>query len=101
MVTFIKRVNNQTTANEKAPLSAEANNSFTVDKRPKVRVKEVFPKCFIHVEIVQGDMNSVMVLTSPVKETRLKVQVVDLLLRGRLEPDVEVNLAMGYTNTHL
>lgn len=46
-------------------------------------------------------MYSAKVLTSPVKEMCLKVQVVDLLLRGRLGPDVEVNLASCYTNTHL
>lgn len=60
-----------------------ANSIFTVDKRPKGKVKEVFPKCFIHVERVQGDrklMYSVKVLTSPVKETCFKVQVVDPLL---------------------
>lgn len=40
-------------------------------------------RVFIHVEKVQGDrklMYSVKVLTSPVKETCLKVQVVDPLL---------------------
>lgn len=59
------------------------NKSFSVDKRPKVRVKVTFPKCFIHVEIVERDrkcMYSVIVLTRPVKETCLKVQVVDLPL---------------------
>ncbi len=44
---------------------------------------------------------SVMVHTSPAKKTCLKVQVVDLPLRERLWPDVEVDLALCYTNTHL
>lgn len=50
-----------------------ANNVLTVGKRPKV-------KCFIRVETVQGDIVSVMVLTSPAGETSLKVQIVDFLL---------------------
>lgn len=66
------------------------------------RIKEVFPKCFNRVEMVHGDskqMHSVIVLTRPVEEMCLKVQVVDLPLWER--PDAEVNLAPSYTNTHL
>lgn len=41
-----------------------ANNVFTVDKRPKWGVKEVFPKCFIHVEMVQADRNWITLLSN-------------------------------------
>lgn len=46
---FCKKVNNQNSISKIVPLLVVANNSSAEDKRPK---RSVFPKCFIHVQMV-------------------------------------------------
>lgn len=65
------------------PLLVVANNDLTVDKRPKGRVKEMFPKCFINEECGLRGHEVNVLWHGPYKSCKrsvCKVQVADLPL---------------------